>query len=96
MPQQVISQKDKLNVWALLGFIFAFVAPILGLIFSIIALVQIKKTGERGRGFAIAGLIIAIVFFVIIIILAVIGVLKQPAFSAIGIRGMEESPIPPL
>jgi hypothetical protein len=53
------------NTWAILGLIFAFIFAPLGIIFSIIALVQIKKTGENGKGLAIAGLIVGIVFTLI-------------------------------
>jgi len=49
------------NVLAIVGFILAFVFNIAGLIVSLIALSKIKKTGERGRGLAIAGVIISIV-----------------------------------
>ena len=56
------------NTMAILGLIFAFVMPILGLIFSIIAKGQIKKTGENGAGLATAGLIISIIWMVIILI----------------------------
>ena len=40
------------------GFILAFFVSLGGLIVSIIALGQIKRTGERGRGLALAGAII--------------------------------------
>ncbi len=55
------------NTMAILGFIFSLLIPILGLIFSIIALGQIKRTGERGHGLALAGLIISILSIVIAI-----------------------------
>lgn len=37
----------------------------IGLILSIIALSQIKKTGESGKGLAVAGLVISIVKIVL-------------------------------
>jgi hypothetical protein len=40
----------------------------LGIIFSAIALGQIKKTGQRGYGLAIAGLVIGIAFTAIALI----------------------------
>ena len=59
---------NKTNICALVGFIFSivsliccsFLAPI-GAILSIIGLVQIKKSGEKGKGLAIAGLIIGVI-----------------------------------
>lgn len=62
----------KLNMMALLGFIFTLTTgPILGLVFSIVGLVQASKRNETGKGFAIAGIVIsslyilAIVFFIV-------------------------------
>ena len=62
---------DRYNVLAIIGFVLAFVVNIAGLVVSIIALNQIKKSGERGHGLALAGVIISaisIVFGVIWII----------------------------
>ena len=61
------------NVLAIIGFILAFVFNIAGLVVSLIALSKIKKTGERGRGLAIAGVIISIVSIIFgIIYIAVV------------------------
>lgn len=46
------------NTNAIIAFVGAFVISLLGIVFGHIALAQIKQTGERGRGFAIAGLVI--------------------------------------
>jgi hypothetical protein len=53
------------NPLAIAGFITSLFLPIVGLVLSAIALGQIKRTGQRGRGLAMAGLIIGIVFTVI-------------------------------
>lgn len=50
----------NVNTWAIVGFICSLFLPLLGLIFSIIALDQIERTGERGHGLALAGLISSI------------------------------------
>jgi hypothetical protein len=42
------------------------IGPLLGLIFGFLALNQIKQTGQRGRGLAIAGIIIGALLFAII------------------------------
>ena len=55
------------NTLAILGFIFAFLFSLVGLILSIIALGQIKRTGERGHGLAVAGIIISVVSLLIAI-----------------------------
>lgn len=44
------------NTMAVLGLVFAFVFSILGVVFSHVALSQISRTRESGRGLAIAGL----------------------------------------
>jgi hypothetical protein len=49
---------------AIAGFVFTFVFFPLGLVFSILALKQIKKTGQSGRGLALAGCIISALFLV--------------------------------
>ena len=66
------SKSKEYNIFAILGFICSFFIPILGIIFSAIALNQIKKDNSRGRGLAIAGLIIGIVSIVLIIIILIV------------------------
>ncbi|SEB50335.1 protein of unknown function [Paramicrobacterium humi] len=67
--------QDKWNVLAIVSFVgsligFSIIAAILGFV----SLSQIKKTGEKGRGLAIAAVIIGIVSVVIqiIVVIAVI------------------------
>ncbi|TPW71775.1 DUF4190 domain-containing protein [Schumannella sp. 10F1B-5-1] len=65
----------KTNTLAIVGLILAFVVSLGGLIVSLIALNQIKQTGEGGRGLALAGVIISaigLVIGVLYIIFAVI------------------------
>ncbi|MDF8266059.1 DUF4190 domain-containing protein [Luteipulveratus flavus] len=53
------------NGFAIAGFVLGLIGGcLLGLIFSIIGLVQIKKRGGRGRGLAIAGLCLSIAWTV--------------------------------
>lgn len=49
---------DRLNTLAIAGFVLAFVANIVGLVVSVVALVQISRSGERGRGLAITGIVV--------------------------------------
>lgn len=51
----------KYNMLAIIGFIFTFFFSLLGGIVCIIALGQIKKTGEKGKGLAIAGIILGFI-----------------------------------
>ncbi|WP_025155609.1 DUF4190 domain-containing protein [Leifsonia aquatica] len=72
------AQKSGTNVLAIIALVGAFVFPLAGVICGHIALSQIKRTGESGRGLAIAGLIIGyvyIAFIVLAIILTIVGTL---------------------
>lgn len=46
------------NVWAIVSLVTAIFLPPLGIVFGIIALNQIKRTGQKGQGLAIAGIVI--------------------------------------
>ena len=61
------------NIFAILGLIGAFVWDIAGLILSIIGLKKAKTMGGKGKGMAMAGLIISIAR-IALAILAVVGV----------------------
>lgn len=68
-------QNQRTNVLAILSLIFAFVFSIAGIILGHIALSQIKKTGEQGRGLALTGTILSYVFtgFGLLILIIYIG-----------------------
>lgn len=63
--QPVINQGKSTSVMAVLGLVFAFLAPLLGLIFSIIGMNQTKNNKQGGRGLAVAGLIVSIIGMII-------------------------------
>ena len=50
---------QKYNGLAIAGFICSFLVSLLGLILSIVGLDRIKKQGGKGKGLAIAGIIIS-------------------------------------
>ncbi|NEG69800.1 DUF4190 domain-containing protein [Bifidobacterium choloepi] len=52
---------NRWNGMAIAGFICSFFFAIVGLVLSIVGLVQVNKTRERGRGLAIAGICISAV-----------------------------------
>ncbi|MGO4691394.1 DUF4190 domain-containing protein [Glaciibacter sp. 2TAF33] len=54
----------KYNVLAIVSLVSAFFISLVAIITGHIALGQIKKTGEQGRGLAIAGLVLGYVGFV--------------------------------
>lgn len=53
------SNSERTNGLAIAGFISSFFISLVGLILSIVGLNQIKKTNERGKGLAIAGIVIS-------------------------------------
>lgn len=48
----------RTNVLAIVGLILAIFFPLIGAILGHVALSQIKKTGEEGRGLALAAVIV--------------------------------------
>lgn len=63
---------SKTNVLAIVSLVSAFFISLVAIITGHIALNQIKKTGEQGRGLAIAGLILGYVGLVAGIIFAIV------------------------
>ncbi len=63
---------QRTNVFAILALVFGILGGLLALVFGHIALSQIRRTGESGRGMAIAGLVlgyISIVFWLVILLI---------------------------
>jgi len=54
--------EERTNVLAIVALVAAFVVPLVGIICGHIALSQIKRTGERGHGLALAGTVLGYVF----------------------------------
>ncbi|MBB2975878.1 CHASE2 domain-containing sensor protein [Microbacterium endophyticum] len=57
-------QPRSTNLFAILSIIFVWFAGLFGLIFGYIALSQIKRTGEGGRGIALAAVIVGWIYIV--------------------------------
>ena len=68
VPYEVSSRNAGTNLLAILALVGAFVFPIVGIICGHIALVQLKRTGEKGRGLAIAGLVIGYLYIAVVVI----------------------------
>ena len=63
------------NSLAIVSLVCAFLFAPLGVVFGHMALSQIRKTGEEGRGMAIAGLVISylvLAFTVLVIVVSVV------------------------
>jgi peptidyl-prolyl cis-trans isomerase B (cyclophilin B) len=98
------------NTMAIAALVCAFVFAPLGIVFGHISLSQIKKTGEEGRGLALAGLIISYlitaltVLVVVMSVLMVIalgrslenfdGVTDYPPYTASPMPGVGAEPLP--
>jgi peptidyl-prolyl cis-trans isomerase B (cyclophilin B) len=68
-------QPQPTNSMAIVSLVCAFLFAPLGILFGHISLSQIRKTGEEGRGLAIAGLVIGYVITVLSIVTVVFSVL---------------------
>ena len=60
-PPAVAAYAPPINTLAILALVLSFVVSIGGIVCGHLALAQIKRTGEAGREFALAGLIIGYV-----------------------------------
>jgi hypothetical protein len=71
-----------MNVLSVVGFVLSLVGfNVIAIILGAIGLSQIKKNGDRGRGFALAAIwigAISIVLFIIIMIVAIAIVAANP------------------
>ena len=63
--KQQIKTINNPNPIAIVGFVLAFLFPVLGIIFSAIGLKKTKYGLCNGKKLAIAGLIISIVYFLV-------------------------------
>ena len=63
MPVQ--QHPTRSNTVAIVGFVFAFLIPLVGLICSIIGVNNAKNCGGSGKGLAIAGIIVSIVMMIL-------------------------------
>ena len=57
-PAEYPDYTQPYNVLAVLAFVFVWLTIILGLVFGYIALAQIKRTHQQGRGLALAAVIL--------------------------------------
>lgn len=64
----------RTNTLAILAIIAAFVLPPAGIVLGIIGLNEIKRTGEEGRGLALGGLWVGVVFSAFILLFLIVWV----------------------
>jgi peptidyl-prolyl cis-trans isomerase B (cyclophilin B) len=68
-------QPQPTNTLAIVSLVCAFLFAPLGIIFGHMSMSQIKKTGEEGRGLAIAGLVVGYMITILTIVVVVLSVL---------------------
>lgn len=59
--QQPVKQHLGTSIMAIVSLVLAFIIAPLGFIFGLVALSQIKKSGQDGKGIAIAGIVISVI-----------------------------------
>jgi peptidyl-prolyl cis-trans isomerase B (cyclophilin B) len=69
------------NTWAVAALVCAFLFAPLGIVFGHLSLHQIKRTGEDGRGLAIAGLVIGYVMTALTIVVVIFSILFLTAVA---------------
>ena len=84
-PMQQLPKTNSKSIVALVLGILAIVVPYLGFFIGIVSIVyaslsfkEIKRTGEQGRGLAIAGLVCGIIgtaFYAIFLLIAIIALI---------------------
>lgn len=62
------SSRAQYNTLAIISFVLAFMVPIAPIVLGVVSLKQISKTQEKGRGLAIAGTLVSILFILITIV----------------------------
>ncbi|MCJ1706037.1 DUF4190 domain-containing protein [Microbacterium sp. VKM Ac-2923] len=75
--------EKRTNAVAIVALVLGFVVPVAGIVTGAVALSQIKRTGEKGRGLALGGIVAGGVLTLFIATL-VIGTLVFSAFVAAG------------
>ncbi|WP_158864256.1 DUF4190 domain-containing protein [Leifsonia sp. AG29] len=75
--------EPRWNTMSIVAFIVTFFVSIVGIILGFIALSQIKRTGERGRGLALAAVILgfASIVLTVISIIAIVGLAAAGHYS---------------
>ena len=87
VPTQYGQPQDRYNPLSIVAFILAFVVSLGAVICGHIALVQIDRTGERGRGLAIWALVLGYLGIAVGVILVVLWAVVVAGVIARGAAG---------
>jgi hypothetical protein len=86
-PPHVAPAEQRTNTLSIVALVGAFFVGILGVIAGAIALGQIKRTGEQGRGLAIAGIVVGALNILVVLVavaLVLVGALAAASAAASG------------
>ncbi|MGC0368776.1 septum formation family protein [Microbacterium sp. SLBN-111] len=79
-PAPVPGAEQRTNTVAIVAIVLGFAVPIGGIIAGAVALAQVKRTGEKGRGLAIGGIVAGAV----LTFLTIVAVVALVVFAALG------------
>lgn len=82
VPAPIPGAEERTNGVAIVALVLGIVVPIGGVIAGSVALAQIKRTGEKGRGLAIAGIIVGAALSALIVV-GVIAAVVWGAFASV-------------
>lgn len=84
-PAYTAPVNDKWNPLAIIAFVLGLFGGSLGWIFGIIALRQIKRNGGKGKGLAIAGIVLLFVWIAIGFLIGFLGTLGGDETTAMAL-----------
>jgi hypothetical protein len=61
-------------VLGILGLLSSFLSPVLAIVFGVVALVWIRRTGSRGRAMAVTGIVLGVMWTGLSVVFIVLGV----------------------
>ena len=74
VPAQAQVAAERTNTLAILALVFGILGGYLAIIFGHLALSQIKRSGEQGRGLAITGLILGYFWVAVTLVIVIIAI----------------------
>ncbi|MDQ1609332.1 MAG: hypothetical protein QOE16_2064, partial [Microbacteriaceae bacterium] len=78
---------ERTNPLAIASLIVVFFSSLIGLILGHVALSQIKRSGENGRGLALAAVIVGWTFTGVVIVIAVAAFALSLSHNAVTVTG---------
>lgn len=94
--QAPVDAQQGTNVLAIVALIAAFFVGLVGVICGVISLSQLKRTGQKGRGLAIAGIVVGAAQLVVMVIvtIAMVAAAASIGTAASAARSRDALPTP--